>query len=68
MKLTCDLGETDNKVYDIVLPNTNTTDADANRLSKGNFYDVIGKVSASGMEFFVTVRQWKKGDRQVIDF
>lgn len=68
MKLTCDLGETDNKVYDIVLPNTNTTNADANRLSKGNFYDVIGKVSASGMEFFVTVRQWKKGDRQVIDF
>ena len=68
MKLTCDLGETDNKVYDIVLPNTNTTNEDANRLSKGNFYDVIGKVSASGMEFFVTVRQWKKGDRQVIDF
>ncbi len=71
MTLTCDLGETDAKVYKIELPNSLTGSdnaSDPNRLAKGNFYDIVGKMSASGMEFYVTVRKWKEGNRQVFDF
>ncbi|MDE5975130.1 MAG: hypothetical protein K2G69_01130, partial [Muribaculaceae bacterium] len=41
-------------IYDIPVPDTD------NKLERGNFYDVIGKITNQGIEFNVRVKKWVK--------
>ena len=45
--------------YVINLPDS-STGSDANYLQQGNFYDIIGKITATGMSFNVRVKRWVK--------
>lgn len=48
------------KTYKIVLPQVSNPvgETSADVLKRGNYYDIIGKVTSSGMAFYVKVRPW----------
>lgn len=54
----------------LVLPNT-ATSVDNNKdnvLARAHYYDVIGVITSSGIEFYVTVKHWTKVDLDAIPF
>lgn len=78
MHLTADLDGVPTN-YDIYLPNNNNTGCDEdvehtsdptgeNVLYRGHFYDVIGKITPVGMQFWVKVEPWVNAGRETFDF
>jgi hypothetical protein len=77
---TTEAPETDTQ-YDIYLPNPNedgcddnvhpedaTNIAGENILKRGHFYDVIGKITSTGMAFYVKVKDWEDDAKDVFEF
>lgn len=54
------------RTYTITLPNASKESNADNLLARGYFYDIIGKVSSTGVEFMVTVKKWESGTAQAI--
>lgn len=50
----------DAKDYLLVLPNKSDNEGAGNTLTRGNFYDIMGKITADGFDFQVKVRKWVK--------
>ncbi|MDE6754986.1 MAG: hypothetical protein K2J82_10300 [Muribaculaceae bacterium] len=46
--------------YTIYLPNSKNTGGEANTLTRGCFYDVMGKITSQGMAFEVRIKPWSK--------
>ncbi|MDE5975145.1 MAG: hypothetical protein K2G69_01205, partial [Muribaculaceae bacterium] len=64
-------GTTISSTPELILPNTTGTSADSelgNVLARAHYYDVYGKITSSGMQFFVKVNPWKTHATQVEPF
>lgn len=55
-------GNTTSTEYVIYLPDTDLN----NTLQRGNFYDIIGKITGNGISFNVRVKPWVKGNASAI--
>jgi len=67
LEMKCDVGAGPNpgNTYTIQLPKNTTETSDNDVLARGYFYDIIGKISSTGIEWHVHVNDWKNGNTQV---
>ncbi|MDE5887305.1 MAG: hypothetical protein K2H46_06950 [Muribaculaceae bacterium] len=61
-------GSTENRTFTVVLPNKATTNADANKLCKGTYYDVVGKITGAGFDVKVAIIDWAKAPTDTFEF
>ncbi|MDE6793157.1 MAG: hypothetical protein K2J48_08755 [Muribaculaceae bacterium] len=61
-------GSTENRTFTVVLPNKTTTDAPANKLCKGTYYDVVGKITGAGFDVKVAIIDWAKAPTDTFEF
>lgn len=67
LEMKCDVsaGPNPGNTYTIQLPKNTTETSDNDVLARGYFYDIIGKISSTGIEWHVHVKDWKNGNTQV---
>ncbi|MDE6227595.1 MAG: hypothetical protein K2M63_08780 [Muribaculaceae bacterium] len=61
-------GTKENKTFTVVLPNRNTENSEANKLCKGTYYDVVGKITGSGFDVQVKIIDWVKAPADNFEF